>query len=133
MAQTSFALVMLAIAGGMALVLGVIGVYGVISYTAAQRTHEMGIRAALGASAGDLRKLIFREGMRLALIGLPLGLIGTLAAARILSSMIYGIGPNDPLTIAVVAALLWAVAALASFVPARRITKGDPIEALRHH
>jgi putative ABC transport system permease protein len=115
----------------LALLLAAVGIYGVISHTAAQRTHEMGIRAALGASAGNLRKLIFLGGIRLALIGLPLGLIGTFAAARTLSSMLYGIGTTDWLTIGVVTAVLSMVAALASFLPARRMTKGDPMETLR--
>ena len=115
----------------LAVLLAAVGIYGVISHTAAQRTHEMGIRAALGASAGHLRKLIFLGGIRLALIGLPLGLIGSFAAARTLSSMLYGIGTTDWLTIGVVTAVLSTVAALASFLPARRMTKDDPIEALR--
>ena len=115
----------------LAVLLAAVGIYGVISHTAAQRTHEMGIRAALGASAGHLRKLIFLGGIRLALIGLPLGLIGSFAAARTLSSMLYGIGTTDWLTIGVVTGVLSTVAALASFLPARRMTKDDPIEALR--
>jgi putative ABC transport system permease protein len=116
-----------------ALLLGAVGIYGVISYTAAQRTHEMGVRAALGASAGNLRMLVFQGGMRLAVIGLAIGLAGTFAATRVMSSMLYGVGAHDPLTIALVAAVLSGVAGLACFVPAWRITKTDPMEALRHH
>ncbi len=115
-----------------ALLLAAVGIYGVISYTAAQRTHEMGIRAALGASAGHLRKLIFQGGMRLAVIGLSIGLIGTIPATDVLSSMLYGVGTYDPLTIVVVAAVLSGVAGFACFLPAWRITKADPIEALRY-
>ena len=115
----------------MALVLAAVGIYGVLSYTAAQRTHEMGIRVALGAGTSDLRKLIFREGMRLAAIGLAIGLAGAVVATRLLSSMLYGVGARDPLTIAVVAAVLTGVAGLACYVPARRITRVDPIKALR--
>jgi putative ABC transport system permease protein len=115
-----------------ALLLAAAGIYGVISYTTAQRTHEMGIRAALGASAGNLRTLVFRDGMRLTLIGLAIGLAGTFAATRAMSSMLYGVGAHDPLTIAAVAAVLAAVAALACFLPAWRITKGDPMEGLRY-
>ncbi len=114
-----------------ALLLAAVGIYGVISYTAAQRTHEMGIRAALGASAGHLRKLIFQGGMRLAVIGLSIGLIGTIPATDVLSSMLYGVGTYDPLTIVVVAAMLSGVAGFACFLPAWRITKADPMEALR--
>jgi predicted permease len=115
-----------------ALLLAAVGIYGVISYTAAQRTHEIGIRAALGASAGHLRKLIFQGGMRLAVIGLSIGLIGTIPATDVLSSMLYGVGTYDPLTIVVVAAVLSGVAGFACFLPAWRITKADPIEALRY-
>ena len=115
-----------------ALLLAAGGLYGVMSYTAAQRTHEMGIRAALGASAGNLRTLVFKGGMRLTLIGLAIGLAGTLAATRVIASMLYGVGANDPLTIAVAVAVLAVVAGLACAVPAWRTTKGDPMEALRY-
>ncbi len=116
----------------MALLLAAVGTYGVISYTAGQRTHEMGIRAALGASPGHLRTLIFRGGMRLAVTGLTIGLIATIPATDVLSSMLYGVGTYDPLTLVVAAALLSAVAGFACFLPAWRITKADPIEALRY-
>ena len=122
----------LAVFASIAVLLAAIGIYGVVSYTAAQRTHEMGIRAALGASAGNLRGLIFQGGMQLALIGLSIGLAGTFAATRVMSSMLYGIGADDPLTIGVVAVVLSGVAALACFLPAWRITQADPIEALRY-
>ncbi len=115
-----------------ALLLAALGIYGVISYTAAQRTHEMGIRAALGASAGSLRTLVFQDGMRLTLVGLAIGLGGTFAATRVMSSMLYGVGAHDPLTIAIVAVVLSAVAGLACFLPAWRITKVDPMEVLRY-
>jgi ABC-type antimicrobial peptide transport system permease subunit len=109
-----------------------VGIYAVMAYTAAQRTHEMGIRAALGASTGNLRMLVFQGGLRLTLIGLAIGLAGTFVAARVMSSMLFGVGTHDPLTIAVVAAVLSAVAGLACVLPAWRITKLDPMEALRH-
>ena len=117
---------------GIALFLAALGIYGVMAHTAAQRTHEMGIRAALGATAGSLQMLIFLGGMRLALIGLIIGLAVMLPATDVLSSMLYGVGTYDPLTIAVVAAVISGVAGLACFVPARRITKADPMDALRH-
>jgi putative ABC transport system permease protein len=122
----------LAVFAAIALLLAAVGIYGVVSYTAAQRTLEMGIRAALGASAGNLRRLIFQGGMQLALIGLSIGFAGTFAATRVMSSMLYGVGADDPLTIGVVAAVLSAVAGLACFLPARRITRADPMEALRY-
>ena len=114
-----------------ALLLAAVGIYGVVSYTAAQRTHEMGIRAALGASAGNLRRLIVQGGMRPTLIGLAIGLFGLDAATRAMSSMLYGVGTDDPLTIGAVAAVLFGVAGLACFLPAWRMTKADPMEALR--
>jgi len=115
-----------------ALLLAAMGVYGVISYTAAQRTREMAIRSALGASAGSLRMLVFREGMLLTAVGLAIGLAGTFAMTRVMSSILYGVGANDPLTFAVVAAVLTAIAGLACFLPARRIAKVDPMEVLRY-
>jgi putative ABC transport system permease protein len=123
---------LLVVFASMALLLAAGGIYGVISYTAAQRTHEIGIRAALGARAANLRALVFKGGMRLTLIGLTIGLAGTLATTRVMSSILYGVGASDPLTIAVVAVVLSGVAALACLLPAVRITKADPMEALRH-
>jgi putative ABC transport system permease protein len=116
----------------MALLLAAVGIYGVISYTAAQRTHELGIRAALGASAGNLRMLIFLGGMRLTVIGLVIGFIVMLPTTGVMASMLYDVRTYDPLTVAAVAAVLSAVAGLACFLPARRITKTDPMEALRY-
>jgi putative ABC transport system permease protein len=123
---------LLAVFASIALLLAAVGIYGVISYAAAQRTHEMGIRAALGAGVGNLRMLVLWGGMRLTLIGLAIGLAGTFAAARVMSSILYGVSAYDPLTIAVGAAVLSSVAVLACFLPAWRITKVDPIEALRY-
>ena len=123
---------LLTVFAAIALLLAALGIYGVIAYTAAQRTHEMGIRAALGASAGNLRMLVFLGGMRLTVIGLAIGFAGTFAATRVMSSMLYGVGADDPLTIAVVAAVLSGVAGLACFLPAWRITRADPMEALRY-
>jgi predicted permease len=115
-----------------ALLLAAVGIYGVISHTAAQRTQELGIRAALGASAANLRTLVLLDGMRLTLIGLAIGFAATFAVTRVLSSMLYGVGAHDPLTIALAASVLSGVAGLACFLPAWRITKADPMKALRH-
>jgi len=123
---------LLAAFASIALLLAAVGIYGVISYTAAQRAHEMGIRAALGASARNLRMLIFQGGMRLTLIGLSIGLVGMFPATDVLSSMLYGVSTYDPLTVAVVVVVLSGVAGLACLVPALRITKADPIEGLRY-
>ena len=121
----------LAVFASIALLLAAVGIYGVVAYMAAQRTHEMGIRAALGASAGRLRWLLFQAGMQLALIGLSIGIAGTFATTSVISSMLYGVGADDPLTITAVAAVLAGVAGLACFLPAWRTTQADPMEALR--
>jgi putative ABC transport system permease protein len=124
--------VLLAVFAGMALLLATIGIYGVIAYTVTQRTHEIGIRAALGASGRNLRTLVFRGGMKLAAIGLAIGLAGSLAVSRVLATLLFEVGARDPLTIAAVAFVLGAVAAAACFVPAMRATKVNPIVALRY-
>jgi ABC-type antimicrobial peptide transport system permease subunit len=131
MARTSFTLVLLAIAGAMALVLGVVGIYGVIAYAVTQRTREIGIRMALGAEPGGLQQMFVRHGLLLAGIGALLGLAAAAGLTRLMSSLLFGVKALDPLTYAGVAALLIAAAALASFFPARRATAVDPIEALR--
>ncbi|HET7619135.1 MAG TPA: FtsX-like permease family protein, partial [Vicinamibacterales bacterium] len=122
----------LAIFSAMALSLAVAGIYGVISYTGLQRTHEMGLRAALGATAGDLCRLIMRRGMLLTVGGLAIGLAGMIPSTDVLSSMLYGVGTYDPLTIAIVSVVLSAVAGLACFLPAWRVAHADPMEALRY-
>jgi putative ABC transport system permease protein len=116
---------------GIALLLAAGGIYGVVAYTAAQRTHEMGIRAALGAGAGDLRNLVVIGGLRLTMIGLIIGLGGTIAVTRVMASLVFGIGANDPLTIAAAAVVLFGVAALACVLAAVRMTNADPMMALR--
>ena len=132
LARTSFTLVMLALAGGMALVLGIVGLYGVIAYSVSQRTHEIGIRMALGAQKRDVLKLVVNRGMALTVIGVGVGVAGALALTRFLSGLLYGVRPTDPLTFVVVSLVLTAVALLACYIPARRATKADPIVALRY-
>jgi ABC-type antimicrobial peptide transport system permease subunit len=132
MASTSFALVMLALAGGMALLLGIVGLYGVIAYSVSQRTHELGIRMALGAQKSNVLRLVLAEGMKLALIGVCLGIASASAVTRFLTTLLYGVKPNDPLTFIAVALLLIAVTLLASYFPALRAAKVDPIAALRY-
>jgi putative ABC transport system permease protein len=132
MARTSFTLVMLAAAGSMALFLGIVGLYGVIAYSVSQRTREIGIRMALGAVKSDVHKLVIGQGIKLALIGVAIGLAGALGLTRFLSGLLYGVKPGDPLTLVAVSALLIAVALLASYIPARQATKVDPLVALRH-
>ena len=132
MARTSFTLVMLALAGGMALLLGIVGLYGVIVYSVSQRTHEIGIRMALGAQKGDVLKLVVHGGMGLTVIGVGVGVAGALVLTRFLSNLLYGVKPTDPLTFVVVSLVLTGVALLACYIPARRATKADPSVALRY-
>jgi ABC-type antimicrobial peptide transport system permease subunit len=131
LARTSFALVMLGIAGAMAFALGVTGLYGVISYSVAQRTREIGIRVALGAQNSEVRRMFVREGARLAALGITLGSIAALGLMRLMASLLFGVKPIDPLTYAAVVIALAAGAVIASYIPAMRATKVDPIEALR--
>jgi ABC-type antimicrobial peptide transport system permease subunit len=132
MARTSFTLVMLALAGAMALLLGIVGLYGVIAYSVSQRTHEIGIRMALGAQKRDVLKLVVKGGMGLTVIGVCTGVAGALVLTRFLSSFLYGVKPTDPLTFVVVSLVLTGVALLACYVPARRATEADPLVALRY-
>jgi putative ABC transport system permease protein len=131
MAQTSFTMVMLAIAAAVALLLGLVGIYGVIAYLASLRTGEIGIRMALGAQAQDVRRLFLRQGMALTGAGLALGLLASLALTQVLSALLFGVGPMDPATYAAVITGLAAVALLATWVPARRASRIDPLVALR--
>jgi len=131
LARTSFTLVMLAIAGAMALLLGVVGIYGVISYSVSQRTREIGIRMALGAREEELTQMFLGQGLKLAAIGVACGLVAAAALTRLMKSLLFEVTPLDPATFASVGLGLVAAAALASYVPALRATAVDPMEALR--
>jgi ABC-type antimicrobial peptide transport system permease subunit len=131
LARTSFTLVMLAIAASMALFLGVVGIYGVISYVVSQGRREIGIRAALGAQPGELKRTFVRHGLALAGVGVAIGLGAAAGLTRLMSTLLYGITPLDPMTYAVVAVILVIATVVASYVPARRAVSVDPLEALR--
>jgi len=131
MSQTSFALVMLGIAASIALCIGVVGIYGVIAYAAAQRTREIGVRMALGAQVGDVRKMFLRHGLALAATGIVLGIGVAVVLTRVMTAFLFGVGPIDPITYVVVSGALAAVALLATYLPARRASRVDPVVALR--
>jgi putative ABC transport system permease protein len=131
-AQPRFQTILLSLFGLVALVLVSAGIYGVVSYSVAQRTHEIGVRIALGAQRSDVLQLVISHGMKQVLIGLALGLGGALALTRVMKSLLFGVSTTDPLTFVVIALLLMAIALLACLLPARRAMRVDPMVALRY-
>jgi putative ABC transport system permease protein len=131
-AQPRFEMLLLTIFAGVALVLAAVGIYGVISYSASRRTHEIGVRMSLGATRRDVLLLIARQGMGFALSGSVAGIAGALLLSRLMAKLLYGVQPTDPLTFVAVATGLAVVAMLASYVPARRAMRIDPMTALRY-
>jgi putative ABC transport system permease protein len=131
-APRRLSVLLLSLFAGLALLLAAIGIYGVMSYSVTRRRHEIGIRMALGAQTGDVVNLIVRQGALLAIVGVGAGLLGAFPMARLMARLLYGIGPGDPITFIGVALLLSTVAVVASYIPATRATKIDPIVALRY-
>ena len=131
-APRRFRMLLLGLFALLALLLAVIGVYGVIAYSSSQRTHEFGVRIALGADRRDILKLVVRQGFKLTLVGVSIGIGGAFVLTRFLSSLLYGVSPHHPLTFAGVATLLMLVAFAASYIPARRAMRVDPMVTLRY-
>jgi ABC-type antimicrobial peptide transport system permease subunit len=129
--RTSFTLVMLAIAGAMAMVLGIVGIYGVLAYTVELRRREVGVRMALGAQSPMVTRMFVRRGLVLSAGGIALGVAGAAALSRLMSSLLFGVTALDPATYAITATILLTAAALASYIPARRAAAVDPAETLR--
>ena len=122
---------MFAVFGCLAVVLAIVGVYGVLSYGVSQRTQEFGVRMALGAEPRDVRAMMLRQGLALALWGIVLGVIGAFGITRIIGSLLYNVTPTDPVAFGGVATLMLLIAAIAAYLPARRATEVDPLTALR--
>jgi ABC-type antimicrobial peptide transport system permease subunit len=131
MARTSFTLIMLGVAGSMALLLGVVGIYGVIAYSVSQRRREIGIRMALGAQQNILTSMFVRHGLQLTAIGVACGLVTAILVVRLMSSLLFNVSAMDPVTYVVVSIGLLGPAFLASYLPSRRAATIDPVEALR--
>jgi putative ABC transport system permease protein len=132
LAEQRFTMYLLMAFAGLALALSAIGLYGVLAYMVSRRTQEIGVRMALGARAGQVLTLVLREGVTAAAAGIALGLVGALMLAAMMSSLLFGVKADDPATFAAVVALIASIAVLASYVPARRASKVDPMAALRY-
>lgn len=131
LARRRFSMLMLGLFAALALLLATVGIYGVMSYLVAQNVREIGIRMALGSTRRGILGLVLRQGMRLTLAGVGIGLLGAFAITRLMSSLLFGVGAMDPLTFGAIATLLSAVALMATYVPAQRAARVDPMISLR--
>jgi len=131
MAQTSFAMVMLSIAASVALLIGVVGIYGVIAYAVVRRSREIGIRMALGAQVMDVRRVFLRQALWLTAAGILIGIGVAMAVTRVMSAFLFGVGPIDPVTYAAVSGVLAVAVLVGTYLPARRASRVDPLVALR--
>jgi ABC-type antimicrobial peptide transport system permease subunit len=131
MQQLSFTMLTLGVVAGLALLLGAIGLYGVLSYVVAERTREIGVRMALGATASAVRRMVVSQGARVVLVGVLIGVAVALASTRVLGSLLFGVKPVDPVVFAAMSVLMIAIGGLASYIPARRASSVNPIESLR--
>jgi putative ABC transport system permease protein len=132
LAAQRFNTLLLCVFAGVALLLASVGLYGVLAFSVAQRTREIGIRMALGAQAGDVLRLVLRQGLALSVLGVAVGICASVAGTRVLRGLLYGLAPTDPATFTAVALLLLVVALVACLIPARRALRVDPVVALRH-
>jgi putative ABC transport system permease protein len=131
-AAQGFAMMLLGVFAGLATVLASVGIYGVISYIAGQRTHEIGIRMALGAKQGDVLRMVLSQAGKMAVVGVGIGLVASFALTRLMSSLLFGVSTHDPITFSAVALLLIPVALAACYIPARRASSVEPMVALRY-
>jgi len=131
MQQLSFTMLTLGVVAGLALLLGAIGLYGVLSYVVAERTREIGVRMALGATASAVRRMVVSQGARVVLVGVLIGVAVALASTRVLGSLLFGVKPVDPIVFAAMSVMMIAIGGLASYIPARRASSVNPIESLR--
>jgi ABC-type antimicrobial peptide transport system permease subunit len=131
MVGLSFTMLTLGVVSLLALILGAIGLYGVLSYIVAERTREIGVRMALGATVGSVRRMVVSQGAKVVVLGVVIGVAGALASTRLLNTLLFDVGAADPLAFAGVSAMMIAVGMLASYLPARRASRVDPIESLR--
>jgi putative ABC transport system permease protein len=131
-AEARFNTLLLTLLGAIGLVLAAIGIYGVVAYFVSLRTHEIGVRVALGARAADVMRLVIGRGVALTGVGVLIGVLGAAAITRVAATLLFNVSPTDPVSFVGVSTFLIGVSALASYVPARRATRVDPLEALRH-